>query len=216
MAGFRKKVKIIAILLLITTVIIFICGYFNSTIRPIVYTYCDALMSSGTIECINKSSCEVIESYQYIDFVTVDKDVEGNIVLMKTNAGVINAFTRSLALRCEAFLKETENMTLSIPWGAFTGSILMSGHGKKVNIDIIAKPSVLCELYSSFQSFGINQTKHGIYVRIDVTYNTILPISSHCVKISNSILVAESIIIGKIPDTYIGSSNNTEYLDLVP
>ena len=55
---------------------------------------------------------------------------------------------------------------------------------------------------SEFQSAGINQTLHKIYLDVSCNVRVLTPFSSIDEKVINQVLLAESVIVGNIPDTY--------------
>jgi len=211
-----NKRKLIFILCVILTVFVGIFLFFRKNVKPVVYTYCDALISSLGEECINASSADVVALYEYADFIKITKDQNGKIELFEMFTPSVNAFVRALALRCETALNALGVQQVEVPIGAFTGSVLMSNSGPRVKVDITFFSSVKCDFISCFESVGVNQTKHCIYAKMDVCLNTVLPISEHELHLSNNILVAEGIIVGEIPNVYVASESGMNYLDLIP
>ena len=55
---------------------------------------------------------------------------------------------------------------------------------------------------NEFVSAGLNQTKHNIVLHIDVYVSILLPGFTTATKVSNSFTVAETVIVGSVPDTY--------------
>ena len=55
---------------------------------------------------------------------------------------------------------------------------------------------------NAFTSAGINQTKHQIILTVDVSVSILLPGFRTATKVSNSFIVAETVIVGTVPDTY--------------
>ena len=55
---------------------------------------------------------------------------------------------------------------------------------------------------SKFVSAGINQTKHQIILTVDVYVSILLPGFTTATKVSNSFIVAETVIIGSVPESY--------------
>ena len=212
----KRSPRIIFCLTVIIAIVGGILFSFKKNVKPVVFTYCDALIASLGMECINKSSADVVSLYEYSDFIEVGKDDQGNVLFVGTNTPMVNAFLKSLALRCENALNAIGKQTAVIPCGAFTGSALMSNSGPKVNVDITFFSTVKCDFITGFESVGINQTRHSIYAKIDVLFNTVLPIAEHEIFLTNNVLVAENVIVGKIPNVYVANENATEYLDLIP
>ena len=204
---------VLLIVALATTLLFFAL---RRNVRPVIFTYCDALIASLGMESINAGAADVVALYEYSDFVDAIKSPEGKILYMDMNTAMVNGFVRSLALRCENALNALGKQTISVPIGAFTGSALMSNSGPEIDVDVTFFSTVKCDFVSSFESVGINQTRHSIYARVDVLFNTVLPIAEHEISLSNRILVAENLIVGDVPNVYIASERGTDYLDLIP
>lgn len=213
----KKRSRRIAVFLILFCVVVGVVFFsFQKNVKPVVFTYCDALIASLGMDSINKSSADVVALYEYSDFVEIGKDEKGKILYLCANTPMVNGFVRSLALRCECALNAIGKQTAVIPAGAFTGSALMSNSGPKINVDITFFSTVRCDFVTSFENVGINQTKHSIYAKIDVLFNTVLPIAEHEIFLTNNVLVAENVIVGEIPEVFIAHENATEYLDLIP
>ena len=69
---------------------------------------------------------------------------------------------------------------------------------------------------SEFSSVGINITKHTLFLYIDVHVSIVLPINSYDIYSTNQVLLAESIILGKVPEVYLNGGSLAKALNLVP
>ena len=188
----------------------------HKNIKPVIFTYCDALIASLGMECINASAADVVALYEYSDFIDSEKGADGSILYLGTNTAMVNGFVRSLALRCENALNALGKQRILVPVGAFTGSALMADRGPEIDVDVTFFSSVHCDFVTAFENVGINQTRHSIYARIDVLFNTVLPIAEHEIALSNHILIAENVIFGEIPNVYVSGEDGMNYLDLIP
>lgn len=209
----KKILFFVVIVVLLATSVLF---SFQKNVKPVVFTYCDALIASLGMECINESSADVIGLYEYADFIEMGRDNDGKVLYIVANTPIVNAFVKSMALRCETALNNLGRQTAVIPAGAFTGSALMSNSGPKIHVDITFFSTVNCDFITTFENVGINQIRHSVYVKIDVLFNTVLPISEHEIFLSNNVLIAENVIVGEIPNVYVSGQNSTDYLDLIP
>ena len=90
-----------------------------------------------------------------------------------------------------------------MPLGAFTGVEAWAGFGPKVNLKIIPISNVECRFVSKFEEAGINQTKHSIYLKIVADISIILPSKTRNFASLTEVLIAESVIVGAVPDTYL-------------
>ena len=103
-----------------------------------------------------------------------------------------------------------------VPIGALTGVEALAGFGEKINIKIIPISNVECRFVSKFVDAGINQTKHSLYLEIVSDISIILPSKSTNLASTIEVLICESVITGKIPDTYLQASLASAGGALVP
>ena len=87
-------------------------------------------------------------------------------------------------------------------FGSFTGFKLLSGKGPGVPIRISSIGNVETDLRSEFTSQGINQTLHRVYLQVECQVSILTPYDDITEKIKNQVLIAENVIVGKIPNTY--------------
>ena len=93
-------------------------------------------------------------------------------------------------------------MILKLRFGSFTGFKLLSGKGPGVHIRISSIGNVETDLRSEFKEQGINQTLHRVYLQVVCEVKILTPYNDITGKIANQVLIAENVIIGKIPNTY--------------
>lgn len=180
-----------------------------NTINPIFETLCkDKAKSIATIIC-NEESTKIIQNYQYDDLVTIYKDSNGNITMIKSNITPINLIISDVAEKIQKRLNKVEEDEIGIRLGTFTGTKILSGMGPLIPIKLSTVGNVETDLRSEFKEAGINQTIHRIYLQVDCKVNILTPYTDISEKISNQVLIAENIIVGKIPEAYY----NLEGLD---
>ena len=87
-------------------------------------------------------------------------------------------------------------------FGSFTGFKLLAGKGPGIPIRISSIGNVETDLRSEFTAQGINQTLHRIYLQVECEVSILTPFENITEKITNQVLIAENVIVGKIPSTY--------------
>ena len=95
---------------------------------------------------------------------------------------------------------------MGIPLGVLTGIDIISALGPKLPIQVISVASAEGTYRNDFSSAGINQTLHRIYLDITVTAKLLLPGSIVETVVFTPICVAETVIIGQVPQTYLNWS----------
>lgn len=95
---------------------------------------------------------------------------------------------------------------------------MLAGRGPGVKIRISSIGNVETDLKSEFYSQGINQTLHRIYLQVKCEVSILTPFENITKDITNQVLLAENVIVGKIPSTYYnleGIENKAQTLEVV-
>ena len=210
----RKTLKTLLIVLIATIVIITILN--SST--PIFEELCiDKAKSLATI-ISNEEATNVMKDYEYDDIITIHKDEQGNITMIESNIIVINKIISDVAIKIQNSINNNEENDIGIRLGSFTGSKLLSGRGPKVPIKISAIGNVETDFRSEFQEAGINQTLHRVYLDVKCEVDILTPFKTITKDIKNQVILAENIIVGKIPQTYYnleGLDGKNEALEVI-
>ena len=65
---------------------------------------------------------------------------------------------------------------------------------------------VFCAAFAVFSVLDINQTQHRIFIRFTVEMSAILPGYSTSVTVENEVCIAQTLIVGKVPQFYASGS----------
>lgn len=199
--GPKKTKKILKFCIIIFVAIFTFQGMYQAVI-PILNTLCkDKAKSVATIIC-NEESTKIIKMYQYEDLITIHRDNNQNITMIQSKITPINLIISDVGEKVQKRINEVKSEETSIALGSFTGSKILSGYGPSIPIRLSLVGNVETDLRSEFESKGINQTIHRIYLQVDCKINILTPYQQTEEKISNQVLLAENVIVGKIPDAY--------------
>jgi sporulation protein YunB len=141
-------------------------------------------------------------AFQYDRMISFEKDNEGKITAVKSNMPEFNRLQTTILDDVLERISEVSTRDLSIPFGTLTGVNLLAGRGPLVRVRMQSVGSSTASFRNEFTSAGINQTKHQILLDIDVSVSILLPGFSTATKVSNSLTVAETIIVGSVPQSY--------------
>ena len=83
-------------------------------------------------------------------------------------------------------------------------------------MQILPVGAVSAQFSTEFQSAGINQTRHKILLTLEATVRLVIPNGVEEVAVSSQMAVAESIIVGLVPDSFVDVNNDSEMLNLIP
>lgn len=147
---------------------------------------------------------ETIDSgeIRYDDLISFEKDNDGKITAVKSNMPEFNRLQSKILNVILERISEVSTRDLSIPLGSLTGANLLAGRGPLVSVRMQSVGSSTAHLENRFVSAGINQTKHQIFLDVDVSVAILLPGFSTATQVSNAFTVAETVIVGTVPETY--------------
>jgi sporulation protein YunB len=198
-------------------IIILIALVFSFMVNPVIMDTVEVKSRAMATRAMNSSVADVVmNSIVYDDLVTIISDEFGNISMIQANSLEINNLSKDLALTCEERIGEYGKVGVSIPLGTFTGIPLFVGRGPRISVKMTPIGSVICKFVSHFETAGINQTVHKIYVNIVATVSVIMPLSSRSLQAQQQVLISESVIVGQVPEVYLQSDTLDTLLNFVP
>ena len=148
----------------------------------------------------------------YDTLVTLEKDAEGRVTALRSNMNEINRLQSAVAEDIVRRLGEVSTSELLIPVGTLSGSPLLAGRGAPIRVRMQSVGSASAAFRNEFTAAGINQTRHRILLRIDVFMSILLPGFTTSARVSNEISVAETVIVGGVPENYTYFSTLPEQL----
>lgn len=184
-------------------------------LKPILTSLATARVSNTVNGIVSAAVNETIYSgdVDYDSLISFEKDNEGHITAVKSNMAEFNRLQSAIIADILEKLSEVTTRELSIPFGTLTGSPLLAGRGPLISVRMQSVGSSSAHFENAFTSAGINQTKHQIYLVVDVYVSILLPGFSTMTKVSNTYAVAETVIVGLVPENYTYFSNGQNMAD---
>ncbi|QGT99705.1 hypothetical protein SYNTR_1112 [Candidatus Syntrophocurvum alkaliphilum] len=156
---------------------------------------------------------EIVSNIEYEDIVYIHKDNDGKITMIQPNTIKLNQIMARTMIKVTHSLEEMTDDSFAIPMGQLTGSKILAGYGPKVKIKMIPASKVYVELLNKFEHAGINQTRHLIYFNIRSDITVAVPFLNQQVDVATTIPLAETIIVGDVPKTYVNFSGAENLLE---
>lgn len=177
----------------------------SAQLRPVIRTMAVSqatnLISSLIGDIID--DCLTADGLGYADFITIETDSTGRVTSLTGNLTESSRFRRQVVDAMVRRLEDLEPDALGIPIGSLTGRMLLSDVGPKVRVRIKAVGDVTAEYVSAFSAAGVNQTRHEVYLNLAVTVYLLIPGEIVPVTVESGVCVAETVIVGEVPNTYI-------------
>ena len=181
--------------------------------------YTDAIRSlaetqvkNTTSDLINDAIDRQIEdgNIQYDRMVYFEKDLDGRITALKTNMSEVNRLKTDILniINDEILALSTDD--LGIPLGSLFLPELLSGRGPSIPVEILTIRNSDASFSSSFSEAGINQTLQQMNMHVSVDVTVLVLGQTNSFTISSQVIVAETIIVGDVPDTYFQTGGHYE------
>ena len=183
--------------------------------KPVVVDLATARTSNAVNRIVVAAVNDAVESgrIDYAQLVDFDKDAEGHVTALRSNMAAFNRLQASIADDILQRMAEVSSTDLAIPIGTLTGSPLLAGRGPCLRVRMQSVGTATARFDNQFSSAGINQTRHRIILNVDVHVSILLPGLTTYTKVSNEISVAETVIVGGVPETYTYFSTTPDEIE---
>ena len=177
----------------------------NGKLRPVLETTATTKATNLMVQAIDAAvdNCLQENDMSYRVFVTLGTDTAGKVTSITTNTVANSRFKRQVVGAVSRQLGAMSSEELGIPLGTLSGQPLLSGAGPRVRVKVDSVGEVTAGYSNTFTSAGVNQTLHRVCLDITATVYLFLPGEILPVSVSSSVCVAETVIVGETPDTYL-------------
>lgn len=211
--------KKIIVFLVMLFLLILVVVYSLFRLYPVIYAQADARAKNIALEIISDSVADTIKEKgtEYYDLVEIQRDKEGNVASLSSRVESINLFKSGVSKRILEKISDVSSREFGIPLGNLSGNVFLSGRGPALKVRIIEATCAQSEITSLFEEAGINQTRHILKIEIKIRMQIVVLTSRHTVETSDSIVIADTVIVGKVPDGYtaINKADNELIGDIV-
>lgn len=180
--------------------------YVRGNLIRYVEKYSNALITTRVVDIFNYSTTEALKGEMFLDkdnFYEIRYDKNGDVSLISGDMVVINALMRDVAAITQTEVnKLCESEDVQVPYTSIFGSLLIANYGGKYVLNLENVGNIQCNYRTTFESKGINQTLLCMYIDLFADISVMLPLHVENVKVQNSMVVYQNLIVGKVPQFY--------------
>lgn len=207
----HKYISFILIIILIIVIFNIMIVFFDKRVMPSITEIGIIMAKSQTLDIINEESVEILsQEFKYDEMIKIQKDNEGNIILIQADTIKLNYIAAKLSTECNKELRDMNNSTIKVPFGWMTDKSAFYSLGPKITTEIEPMGNISTSYESKFESAGINQTRHKIYLNVTAKIRLKLPLKNQDIEVNTQIPVSDTIIVGKIPNATFGFPTNDQ------
>lgn len=176
----------------------------EKNLKPTLWTLAEAKAKVIATQTINTViTRKATQAQGGNELVTIHRDNQGRVVLIQPNAMVFNKLAAETTNEVQEALKTISQQNIYIPLGQVLGSQIFANYGPKFVISILPVGTVDVKVIDKFEQAGINQTRHLIHLAVTTNMQVVIPLVSRVATIETQVPVAEYIVVGDVPSTYL-------------
>lgn len=203
---------LLALLILAAAVV-----YLERNLSQVVLSMANATARSLAVNVLNDACDELVGGgMSYEELMKVTRDDTGQVRLIQANATEMNRLAAKASMIAQTHLESIDNQYVNIPLGSALGLTLLAGSGPRIRVQILPVGAVSTRFDTEFESAGINQTRHKILLTLKAVVRLVIPTGSATIEAQTQVAVAESIIVGAVPDSFVDVNNDSDMLNLIP
>lgn len=174
---------------------------YHDSVRSLAQTQ----VINATSDLINDAIDQQIreDNIQYDRIVYFEKDLDGRITALKTNMSEVNRLKTQILNIINDEILALDTSDLGIPVGSLIIPEILAGKGPEIPIKILSIRNSDATFSSSFSEAGINQTLQQLSMDVIVDVSVLVLGKTEAFTVSSQVVVAETIIVGQVPETYL-------------
>ena len=133
----------------------------------------------------------------------VERDDEGNVLYIQPDSEAINKLLLAFSQNVEENYSLNDIEEIKVNLGVLTGSSLLSQLPFYATVKVQPLSQTKFQYETEFETEGINQTRYYVYCTVTSKIQIIAPFTDKTAEINRRVLLAEAVIIGKVPDSYV-------------
>lgn len=198
-----KRLLVFLLVLGITAIGVFLL--FRREYHSVMISLAQTQVKNATSDLINDAIEAQISSgtIQYDRMVYFEKDLDGRITALKTNMSEVNRLKTDLLNLINDEILAMDFDQLGIPVGSLVIPEFFSGKGPNIPVRILTIRNSEASFFSEFSDAGINQTMQKLNMQVNIDVAVLILGTVEEFTISSQVVVAETVIVGQVPDMFL-------------
>ena len=203
--GCSPKTQVFLSVLLGISLAFFLIHQFNRFLRPQLIAFAETQIRNQLTLTANQAVAQTMneQALSYEDLVIFRSGEGEAVTTLSTDTIRLNILRSAVLDEIVLQVEALDDRILGIPLGILTGVDILSALGPKLPVQVVSVASAEGTYRNDFSNAGINQTLHRVYLDITITAKLLLPGSIVETVVSTPVCIAETVIIGQVPQTYL-------------
>lgn len=208
----QRILRCMAIFVAICFIFCAVCVYVDVRLRSVARNFAESRMKSMLTSSVNKAASQLLADYNitYDKVSKVSRDESGKVTSVEIDSNEVNRFKSEITQKVSEELKGYGSVGFSVPISAAFGIYYSFFRFPKVSYNFTIATVVFTDIKSEFIDAGINQVLHKISVVVGTRGSLAVPGDQSEISQTTSFTVAQTVIVGKVPDAYTNIDYATE------
>ena len=187
----------------------------NDNMRPALTAIAESRITALAVSAMNDAIMERMDDNSYTSLITA-YDNGDKVYMIQADTRQMNMLASDCCAAAQTRIAAMGEQGVSVPLGTVSGITYLSGRGPGIRVTFTPVGSVESDFDSELVSSGINQSLYRVNIRLTSTIRLIMPGVSHSIEVSAKAAIAESIIVGEVPQVYTNVADEEDMLNLIP
>lgn len=188
--------------------LIFLIWLIFTKLQPSFIEYAKVYSNNIANEVVNSAVDDVFVKEEYQSLAKIMENSSENIKAIETDTAKINRLKSAIIQSMQKNIDSHKSDMVYVPLGSCSNLYFLAGLGPKVPIRIYPVSIVNADFKESFDSVGINQVKHKLYLDVSMKMSFVGMMFAQSDTVETSVPLNETIIVGDTP-TYYGNGGMT-------
>ncbi len=183
-----------------------ICVY---TARNVILSFGVSEAEGNMLSSANKVTTDILKSndIEYENLAIISRDKDNNITGIEMNTPLLDFIKCSIHEKILA--NSASNLySFNMPLGTLVAGGYFGGLGPSVPFKVLYSKSIKIDFVNDFTDCGINNVLHRIVIKMTLSGNIILLGKSKSYNATTSIIAAQTVIVGKVPQSFTNVTGN--------
>jgi len=195
--------RLLLILLMVILLLLLVCRWSEKRLRPVTAAAGEAQITAR-ITALTEEALRQTEPglRSYEQLVRFHYDKSGNLAAVSANLDHASRLQTALWEQLEQLSGEIREENLTLPLASLFSLPLPTKLQLSVPVRVESIYSSACRMESELEEVGINQMLHRIWIVIETEVTILIPGGTAEFTAESRLPLAESLILGKVPDSY--------------